>query len=69
MGDFMLLHDSETVSKRAWKPMAFVQHDGGQREFNIQTFLRLSQWYSTFLVPVPTDVISLHLCIRKVVGL
>jgi hypothetical protein len=27
----------------------------------------LKQWYSTIFVRVPSDVISLHLCVRKVV--
>jgi hypothetical protein len=30
--------------------------------------IRLSQWYSTFFVRVPPDIISLQLCTPKVVG-
>jgi hypothetical protein len=30
--------------------------------------VRLNQWYSTFFVRVPPDIISLQLCTPKVVG-
>jgi hypothetical protein len=34
----------------------------------IYTFHSLEQWYSTFFVRVPPDIIFLQLCIPKVVG-
>jgi hypothetical protein len=36
----------------------------------LDSFLRgaLNQWYSTFFVRVPPDIISLQLCTPKVVG-
>jgi hypothetical protein len=36
---------------------------------NVATFTdAVSQWYSTFFVLVPPDIISLQLCTPKVVG-
>jgi hypothetical protein len=34
-----------------------------------QNFSSLEQWYSTFFVRVPPDIISLQLCTPEVVGL
>jgi hypothetical protein len=36
--------------------------------YNITVRHALEQWYSTFFVRVPPDIISLQLCTPKVVG-
>jgi hypothetical protein len=38
------------------------------RKYGVYMIDHLAQWYSTFFVRVPPDIISLQLCTPKVVG-
>jgi hypothetical protein len=50
----------------------FRQHEVQNLKVSYQAELRIlcgiAQWYSTFYVRVPPDIISLQLCTPKVVG-